>query len=91
MNGSLTLRLTHRALLLVLAALGLVWLLRHATHIFVVLFLAVLLAAAVSSAANRLARFRIGRAPAILLAYLLALAVGGCASLAAAQKAALAE
>ena len=75
MHGELNLRLTDRALLLVLAALGLAWLLRHATHIVVVLFLAVLLAAAVSGAANRLARLRIGRAPAILLAYLLVLAV----------------
>lgn len=75
MNEAVTLRLSNRALLLVLAALGLVWLLRNATHIFVVLFLAVLLAAAVSTVANRLARFRIGRGVAILLTYLLILGV----------------
>ena len=75
MNGEIHLRLTNRAILLVLGALGLVWVLGHATHIVVVLFLAILLAAAVSSVANRLARFRIGRAAAILLTYLLVLAL----------------
>jgi len=73
MNGEINLRLTNRGVLLVLAALGLVWLLGHATHIAVVFFLAVLLAAAVSSVANVLARFHIKRAVAILLTYLLIL------------------
>jgi predicted PurR-regulated permease PerM len=75
MNGEIHLRLTNRAILLVLGVLGLVWVLGHATHIVVVLFLAILLAAAVSSVANGLARFRIRRAAAILLTYLLVLAM----------------
>ena len=74
MDGELNLRLTNRGLLLLLAALGFVWLLGHATHIFVVLFLAVLLAAAVSTTANRLARYRVKRAVAILLTYLVIIA-----------------
>lgn len=75
MNGEVQLRLTNRALLLVLAALGLFWLVRQATHIFVVLFLAVLLASSVSTAARRLERLRFGRGVAILLVYLLVIAV----------------
>ncbi|HEX5503737.1 MAG TPA: AI-2E family transporter [Thermomicrobiales bacterium] len=74
-NGEITLRLSNRALLVVLAVLGLVWLLGHATHLAVVFFLAVLLAAAVSAVANGLARFHIKRAVAILLAYVLVLGV----------------
>ncbi len=74
MGGELQLRLTNRAILLVLAALGGVWLLFHATHILVVLFLAVLVAAAASTVANRLARYHVPRAVAILLTYLAILA-----------------
>jgi predicted PurR-regulated permease PerM len=74
MRGELNLRLTNRGLFLVLGALGLVWLLAHATNIFVVLFLAVLLAAAVSTTANRLARYHVQRAVAILLTYLVIIA-----------------
>ena len=77
MNGEVNIRLTNRALVAVLGALGLLWLVAHQTHVFVVLFLAVLLAAAVSLAAARLARFGIKRAPAILLVYLVVLAVLG--------------
>jgi predicted PurR-regulated permease PerM len=75
MNGEINLRLTNRALLLVLGALALVWILFHATHIVVVLFIAVLLAAAVSSAANRLERYRIKRNLTILILYLVVLGV----------------
>jgi len=75
MGGELQLRLTNRAILLVLAVLGAVWLLGHATHILVVLFLAVLVAAAASTVANRLARYRVPRAAAILLTYLALLAI----------------
>ena len=64
MGGEVNIRLTNRALLLALAALGLVWLLGHATRIFVVLFIAVLLATSVSTAANRLARWRVRRSTA---------------------------
>jgi predicted PurR-regulated permease PerM len=74
-NGEINLRLTNRGILLVLGMLGLVWVLGHATHIVVVLFLAILLAAAVSSVANGLARYHIKRAVAILLTYLLVLAL----------------
>src|SRR5262245_24310813 len=75
MNGEVNIRLTNRGILLILAALGLIWVVAHATHIVVVLFLAILLVAAVSRAANVLARYRIMRGIAILLTYLLVLAV----------------
>lgn len=75
MNGEINLRLTNRALVLVLGALALVWILFHATHIVVVLFIAVLLASAVSSAANRLERYRVNRSLTILLVYLVVLGV----------------
>jgi predicted PurR-regulated permease PerM len=75
MNGEINLRLTNRALVVVLGALALVWILFHATHIVVVLFIAVLLASAVSSAANRLERYRINRGLTILLLYLVVLGV----------------
>ena len=75
MGGEINLRLTNRALLLVLAVLGAVWLLGHATRILMVLFLAVLVAAAASTVANRLARHRVPRAVAILLTYLALLAI----------------
>ncbi len=75
MQGEVNVRLTNRAILLVLGALGLIWLLFHATHIVVVLFIAILLATAVSSAANYLERFRVSRGLAILLTYLLVVGV----------------
>ncbi len=75
MQGEVNLRLTNRAIFLVLGAGVLVWLLFNATHIVVVLFIAILLATAVSSAANYLERFRVPRALAILLTYLLVLAI----------------
>lgn len=75
MGDALTLRLTNRAILLALAVLGGFWLFAHATRILVVLFLAVLVAAATSTVANRLARYRVPRAVAILLTYLLILGI----------------
>ena len=82
MNGELDLRLTYRAIALVLALLVCAWLVFHATHILVVLFLAILVAAAASTAANRLARFRVPRAVAILLTYLvIVLCLAGIVSL----------
>lgn len=77
MKGEINIRLTNRALFVVLAALGLAWLLIHVTHIFVVLFLAVLLASSVSLASARLGRFGVKRGVAILLVYLLVLAMLG--------------
>lgn len=74
MQGEVDLRLTNRALFLLLGVLGAIWLLFHATHIAVVLFLAILLATAVSAAANQMARYRIKRPAAILLVYILVLA-----------------
>jgi len=74
MNGEVNLRLTYRAIVLVLAILGTIWLLTHATHILVVLFLAILVAAAASTVANLLARYRVPRAVAILLTYLIIVA-----------------
>jgi predicted PurR-regulated permease PerM len=71
MHGDFVLRLTNRAILVVLGVLGLVWVLAHATHIVVVLFMAVLLAAACSTAANRLERYRVKRSVTILTLYLL--------------------
>ncbi len=73
--GEITVRLSNRTIAAVLGILGLVWLVRHATHIFVVLFVAVLLATSVSTAANRLERYRIKRGPAILIVYVLVLLI----------------
>lgn len=82
MSGEVNIRLTNRALLLVLFALGLVWLLLHATRIFVILFIAILLAASVSTAAGRLSRGRLSRGATILLLYFaIAAVLGGVASL----------
>ena len=75
MNGEINLRLTNRAIFLVLGLLAFVWLLLHATHIFVVLFIAVLLAAAVSTVARRVERYHIKRGVAILLTYLAIIAI----------------
>jgi predicted PurR-regulated permease PerM len=75
MQGEVNLRLTNRAIFLVLGALGLIWILFHATRIVVVLFMAVLLATAISSAANRLERYRVPRSLAILLTYLLVVGI----------------
>lgn len=75
MQGEVNIRLTNRAIFLVFGVLALVWLLSHATRIAVVLFIAILLATAVSSAANRLERYRVSRPIAILLTYLLVLGV----------------
>lgn len=66
MQGEIDVRLTNRALFLVLGAGVLIWLLFNATHIVVVLFIAVLLATAISAAANRLERYRVPRSLAIL-------------------------
>lgn len=67
--GEITVRISNRTIVAVLGILGLVWLVRHTTHIFVVLFVAILLATSVSAAANRLERFRIKRNVAILIVY----------------------
>ena len=75
MQGEINIRLTNRAIFLVLGAGVLIWLLFNATHIVVVLFIAVLLATAISAAANRLERYRVPRSLAILLTYLLVLGI----------------
>lgn len=75
MKGEVNIRLTNRAIFVVLGALLFFWLLRQATHIFVVLFLAVLLASSVSLAATRMERLHIKRGIAILLVYIAVLAV----------------
>src|SRR5690349_13721641 len=74
-RGEIVIRLTNRAIFVVLGALGFIWLIAHATHIFIVLFIAVLLASSVSLAATRLERLRIRRSLAILLVYIAVLAV----------------
>lgn len=82
MRDAITIRLTNRAVILVLAALAFVWVLRAATHIVVVLFVAILLAAAVSSVANWAESRRIRRGLAILGVYLaLLLALAGVVAL----------
>lgn len=75
MKGEVNIRLTNRAIFLVLGAFLFFWLLRQATHIFVVLFIALLLASSVSLAATRLERLHIKRGLAILLVYIVVLAV----------------
>lgn len=74
MKGEVNIRLTNRALFVVLGALAFFWLLRQATHIFVVLFIAVLLASSVSPAATWMERLRVKRGVAILLIYIAVLA-----------------
>jgi len=75
MKGEVNIRLTNRAIFVVLGVLLFFWLLRQATHIFVVLFIALLLASSVSLAANRLERLHVKRGIAILLVYIAVLAV----------------
>ena len=75
MKGEVNIRLTNRAIFIVLGAFLFFWLLRQATHIFVVLFLALLLASSVSLAATRMERLHIKRGIAILLVYVAVLAV----------------
>jgi len=75
MKGEVNIRLTNRAIFVVLGAFLFIWLLRQATHIFVVLFIAVLLASSVSLAATWLERLHIKRGIAILLVYLVVLAI----------------
>ncbi len=75
MQNAMTIRLTNRALVLVLGLLGFVWVLRTATHIVIVLFIAVLLAAAISSVANHLEARGIKRGITILAIYVLILAI----------------
>jgi predicted PurR-regulated permease PerM len=77
MKGEVNIRLTNRALFVVLGALAFLWLLAHATHIFVVLFIAILLASSVSIAATQLERLHIKRGIAILLVYIAVLAALG--------------
>src|SRR4051794_26371310 len=55
--------------------LGLIWVLAPAMHIVVVLFMAILLATACSTAANRLEHHGIRRCATILLLYLLIVAL----------------
>ena len=73
--GEVNIRLTNRAIFVVIGVLLFLWLLAHATHIFVVLFIALLLATSVSVAATRLERFHVKRGLAILLVYIVVLAV----------------
>jgi predicted PurR-regulated permease PerM len=75
MKGEVNIRLTNRAIFVVLGAFLFFWLLRQATHIFVVLFIAVLLASSVSLAATRMERLHIKRGIAILLVYIAVLIV----------------
>jgi predicted PurR-regulated permease PerM len=75
MKGEVNIRLTNRAIFVVLGGFLFFWLLRQETHIFVVLFIAVLLASSVSLAATRLERLRLKRGIAILLVYIAVLAV----------------
>src|SRR5215210_2707878 len=75
MRDEVIIRLTNRAILLVLGAIGFVWVLRSATHIVIVLFIAVLLAAAISSVANRLEERGVKRGITILALYALILAL----------------
>lgn len=77
MKGEVNIRLTNRAIFVVLGVLAFLWLLGHATHIFVVLFIAILLASSVSIAATQLERLHLKRGIAILLVYILVLAALG--------------
>ncbi len=77
MKGEVNIRLTNRAIFVVLGVFLFFWLLRQATHIFVVLFIAVLLASSVSLAATRMERLHIKRGIAILLVYVAVLAILG--------------
>lgn len=75
MPRNITIRITGRSIALLLAALGAVWLASTFDKILLILFLATLLAIAISPLVNRLERRWVPRALAIVLIYLLLLAV----------------
>jgi len=75
MKGEVNVRITNRGLFIVVGLFALFWLLRHATHILIVLFVAVLLASSVSVAAARMEHLRVKRGIAILIVYIAVFAV----------------
>ncbi len=75
MKGEVNVRITNRGLFIVVGLFALFWLLRHATHILIVLFVAVLLASSVSVAAARMEHLRVKRGIAILIVYIVVFAV----------------
>ncbi len=75
MRDAMTIRLTNRAIVAVLGLLVFVWVLRAATRVAIVLFVAVLLAAAVSSVANKLEARGVKRGITILGLYVIILAI----------------
>ncbi|MFN8537671.1 MAG: AI-2E family transporter [Thermomicrobiales bacterium] len=74
MRDAMTIRLTNRAIFVVLGLFALFWALQEARRVAIVLFAAVLLAAAVSSVANLLEARGVRRGITILVLYVLILA-----------------
>ena len=75
MRDAITIRLTNRAIFVVLGMVALVLVLRAVPRAAIVLFVAILLAAAVSSVANRLEARGVGRGITILGLYALIVAI----------------
>jgi predicted PurR-regulated permease PerM len=71
MNGETTVRVSSRTVILTLVVLTGVWLTLLLYRVFVLLFVAILLAVAISSAVDRLERWRIPRMVSILAMYVL--------------------
>ncbi|MBA3470487.1 MAG: AI-2E family transporter [Herpetosiphonaceae bacterium] len=71
MNAETTVRVSARTVILTLVVLAGVWLTLLLYRVFVLLFVAILLAVAISSAVDRLERWRIPRLVSILVMYVL--------------------
>src|SRR4051794_11475569 len=72
---SITIRITGRAVSILLAALALVWLVAGFSKILFILFLAILLAVGIDPLVDRMERWKLPRALAIFIVYLAILAV----------------
>lgn len=75
MSQTLTIQITAKSIGLVLAAAAVVWVLTTFSSILLVLFLAILLAVAITPLISRMRRYGVPRAVAIVIAYLGLIAV----------------
>src|SRR4051812_20718032 len=77
MPRNITINITFKGILLVLAALALIWVFTTFDKILLILFLAILLAVAIDPLVDRLEANRIPRALGIVVVYLLLLSILG--------------
>src|SRR3954451_10128772 len=75
MPRNITINITFKGILLVLAALALIWVFTTFDKIFLILFLAILLAVAIDPLVDRLQANRIPRAVGIVIVYLLLIGI----------------